>query len=96
MRSEVLGCELRGDYLSVTSKWIHKNKYYGVNIFTSAILRGIWLTKNKMIFDKHAWLDVKVILPDHGMEVDIQGGQEAGDDDMVIFFREADPGTIED
>jgi hypothetical protein len=52
--------------------------------------------KNKMIFDKHVWLDVKVILPDHGMEVDIQGGQEAGDDDMVIFFREADPGTIED
>jgi hypothetical protein len=34
--------------------------------------------------------------PDHGMEVDIQGGQRAGDDDIVIFFGGVEPGTIED
>jgi hypothetical protein len=60
--SEVLGCDVGGDYLSVASKLIHKNKCYGVNIFMFAVLRGIWLTRNKMVFDKQAWLDVKGIL----------------------------------
>jgi hypothetical protein len=30
------------------------------------------------------------------MEADIQGGQDEGDDDMAVYFGEADPGTIED
>jgi hypothetical protein len=62
MMCEMPGCDVGGDDLSVASKWIHKNKCYGVNIFMSVVLRGIWLMRNKMIFDKHAWLDVKGIL----------------------------------
>jgi hypothetical protein len=62
MMSEILGFEVGGDYLSVASKWIHKNKCYGVNIFTSAVLRAIWLTRNRMIFDKQVWLGVNVVL----------------------------------
>jgi hypothetical protein len=53
MMSEVLECDIGMDYLSVASKWIHKDKYYGVNVFTSAVLREIWLTRNKMVFGKH-------------------------------------------
>jgi hypothetical protein len=62
MMSGILGYELGGDYLSVASKWIHKNRCYGVNIFTFAVLRGIWLTRNRMTFDNQVWLDVKVVL----------------------------------
>jgi hypothetical protein len=34
---EVIGCEINSDYLSVASKWINKNKCYGVNIFTTEL-----------------------------------------------------------
>jgi hypothetical protein len=34
-------------------------------------------------------------VPDHGVESYIQGGQDAGDDDKVVFFGGADSGTIE-
>jgi hypothetical protein len=58
----MISCDVGSDYLSVASKWINKNKCYEVNIFPSAVLRGIWLTRNKMVFDKQVWIDVKGIL----------------------------------
>jgi hypothetical protein len=32
--------------LSLASRWIHKKKCYAMNIFTAAVLRGVWLTRN--------------------------------------------------
>jgi hypothetical protein len=60
--SEFLGYEIEGDYLSVASKWIHKDKYFNVNIISTAVLRSIWLTRNDFVFNKQAWVDVKCIL----------------------------------
>jgi hypothetical protein len=62
MVSSILGCELGSDYFSMSSNWIHKNKYYDINVFTSVVLRGIWLTRNNFVFNKQGWLDVNVVL----------------------------------
>jgi hypothetical protein len=47
----VIGCDIGRDYLSIASKWINKNKCYGVNIFTTAVMRSVWLTRNDMVFN---------------------------------------------
>jgi hypothetical protein len=49
-------------YLSVTSKWLQKEKFYNVNIISTVVLRGIWLIRNDFIFNKQVWSDVKLIL----------------------------------
>jgi hypothetical protein len=59
---DYLGFAIGSDYISVASKWIQKEKYYCVNIISSAVMRGIWLTRNDFIFNKHAWSDVKAVL----------------------------------
>jgi hypothetical protein len=37
--SEFLGYELGSNYISVASKWLQKEKYYCVNIISTAVLR---------------------------------------------------------
>jgi hypothetical protein len=49
------------DYLSIASKWLHKDKFYCVNIVSTAVLRGMWLTRNDFVFKKQGWGDVKLI-----------------------------------
>jgi hypothetical protein len=44
------------------AKWLQKGKYYGVNIISFVVLRGLWLTRNDFIFNKHEWVSVKQIL----------------------------------
>jgi hypothetical protein len=39
--SEFLGVEIENDYLSVASKWLHKEKLYCVNVISFAVLRSI-------------------------------------------------------
>jgi hypothetical protein len=46
---EFLGFEIGIDYISITSKWLQKEKYYVGNIITSVVLRGIWLTRNDVV-----------------------------------------------
>jgi hypothetical protein len=58
----IVGCEVGSDYLSVASRWIHKKKCYGINIFTTAVLRGVWLIRNEMVFNNQVWSDVRSIL----------------------------------
>jgi hypothetical protein len=58
----IVGCEVGSDYLSVASRWIHKKKCYGINIFTTAVLRGVWLIRNEMVFNDQVWSDVRSIL----------------------------------
>jgi hypothetical protein len=93
-------CEIGSDYFSVASKWIHKNKCYDINIFTTTVLRGIWLTRNNFIFNKQSWLDVKVVLRRilslilELMETYLQIRETEGDDDMVVFFGEIDPRAV--
>jgi hypothetical protein len=48
--------------MSIASKWLHSEKYYCVSIISSAVLKGIWLMRNNLVFDKQGWLDVKEIL----------------------------------
>jgi hypothetical protein len=57
---EYLGMNIDLDYLSVASKWLHKDKHYRVNIISITVLRGVWLTKNDLVFHKD-WTDVKLI-----------------------------------
>jgi hypothetical protein len=58
---EYLGMNIDLDYLSVASKWLHKDKNYRVNIISITVLRGVWLTKNDLVFHKKDWTDVKLI-----------------------------------
>jgi hypothetical protein len=39
--SDIMGCEIGGDYLSIASRWIHKKNCYTMNIFSTAVLRGV-------------------------------------------------------
>jgi hypothetical protein len=45
-----LDFEIGNDYLSVASKWLYKEKFYCVNIISSAVLRSICLVSNDIIF----------------------------------------------
>jgi hypothetical protein len=60
--SDLVGKEVGGDYVSVESKWLSKEKKYCINVISVAALRSIWLTRNAMIFDKQVWSSVKWIL----------------------------------
>jgi hypothetical protein len=60
--SDLVGIEVGGDYVSVASKWLSKEKNYCINVISAAALRSIWLTRNAMIFDKQVWSSVKWIL----------------------------------
>jgi hypothetical protein len=59
---EYLGFDLGSSYISVASKWLQKEIFDFVNIISTVVLRGIWLTRNDFVFNKHVWLDVKYIL----------------------------------
>jgi hypothetical protein len=60
--SEFLGFEVGTDYVSVASKWLHEDKYYVENTISTAVLRGLWLTRNDFVFNKQEWSDVKLNL----------------------------------
>jgi hypothetical protein len=59
---DFLGIAIGSDYFSVASKWLQKEKYYCVNVISSAVMRGIWLKRNDFIFNKQVWVDVKVVM----------------------------------
>jgi hypothetical protein len=48
--------------LSVAAKWLSKKKYYCANIVSTAVLRGLWLIRNNMVFNAQVWVDVKLVL----------------------------------
>jgi hypothetical protein len=60
--SEFLRFQIGGDYISVASKWLSKEKIYVVNIITAVVLRGLWLTRNDFVFYAQVWSDVKLVL----------------------------------
>jgi hypothetical protein len=57
---------LGADYISVASKWLCKKKSEVVNVISSALLRGIWLTRNEFMFNNQGWSDVKLIPRKYG------------------------------
>jgi hypothetical protein len=59
---ELLGIDIGTDYLSVATKWLQKEKMYCANVISTAVLRGIWLVRNDMIFNKQVWSSVKWVL----------------------------------
>jgi hypothetical protein len=60
--SEFLGFDIGTNYISVASRWLLKNKCYVVNVISTAVLRGIWLIRNDMIFNKQDWTGIKAVL----------------------------------
>jgi hypothetical protein len=38
---ELLGIKIGGDYISIASKWLHKEKFYCVNVISAVVLRSI-------------------------------------------------------
>jgi hypothetical protein len=50
------------DYISVAEKWLHIEKFYGVNMISTTILKGIWLTRNDFVLNNQVWSDVKLVL----------------------------------
>jgi hypothetical protein len=98
---EYLGFDLGSNYISVASKWLQKEIFDFVNIISTVVLKGIWLTRNDFVFNKHVWLDVKCILRriwKLTMEWRIirKETKNGRDDEMIIFFGEGDPRAVED
>jgi hypothetical protein len=60
--NDFLQMEIGDSYISVASKWLHREKFYIANIITSAVLRGLWLTRNYHVFQNQVSLDVKTVL----------------------------------
>jgi hypothetical protein len=60
--NEFLGMSIGSDYMSVAVKWLDKKKYDVVNIISTALLRGIWLTRNDFVFNNQGCSDVKLVL----------------------------------
>jgi hypothetical protein len=42
---EFLRYEIGTNYISIASKWLHKVKFYGANIISTALLQDIWLIR---------------------------------------------------
>jgi hypothetical protein len=59
---EFLGIDICADFISVAARWISKQKCYVVNIISTTVLRGLWLTRNDFVFEKQGWRDVKTML----------------------------------
>jgi hypothetical protein len=57
---------LGADYISLASKWLCKKKSEVVNVISSALLRGIWLTRNEFMFNNQGWSHVKLIPRKYG------------------------------
>jgi hypothetical protein len=54
--------EIGFDYSSVGVKWLSVEKYYNANVISSAVMRGLWLTRNNFMFDNQVWSDVRMVL----------------------------------
>jgi hypothetical protein len=59
---EFVGFVIGVDYLSIASKWLHEKRNCDVNIISTVTLRGIWLTRNDLVFHNQVWLDVKTVM----------------------------------
>jgi hypothetical protein len=99
--NDFLQMEIGDSYISVASKWLHRERFYSANIITFAVLRGLWLTRNDHVFQNQVSLDVKTVLrrilrltvkwrPIFKQE------KSGGDEEMVIFFGGADLRVIGD
>jgi hypothetical protein len=44
---EFVGYEIGRDYLSISSKWLNKEKFY-----VAVVLSGLWLIRNSFVFNK--------------------------------------------
>jgi hypothetical protein len=59
---DFLGVEIGSDYISVASKWLSEEKSYITNIISSAMMRGLWLTRNDFVFNNQVWSNVKIVM----------------------------------
>jgi hypothetical protein len=50
--SDFLGYGMGTVYISIASKWLHKDTFYGANILSTTVLRGIWPIRNDFMFNK--------------------------------------------
>jgi hypothetical protein len=59
---DFLKIEIGSGYVSVASKWLCVEKFYVINVISTAVLRGLWLIRNDFVFNNQVWSDVKLIL----------------------------------
>jgi hypothetical protein len=59
---EFMGMSIGSDYVSIPTRWLNKKRYDAVNIISTVVLRGIWLTQNDFVFNNQSWSVVKLVL----------------------------------
>jgi hypothetical protein len=48
-------------YLDIASRWLCNKKFLQFNFISSAILWGIWNSRNSLVFNRLTWLDLKQV-----------------------------------
>jgi hypothetical protein len=49
------------NFESIASKWLCNKKYMHFNVASSAVLWGLWLNRNNLVFNKTTWINVKQV-----------------------------------
>jgi hypothetical protein len=49
------------NFESITSKWLCIKKFINFNVVSSAILWGLWLNRNNLVFNKITWINLKPV-----------------------------------
>jgi hypothetical protein len=47
------------NFESIATKWLCNKKFMHFNVVSSAILWGLWLNRNNLVFNKTTWINVK-------------------------------------
>jgi hypothetical protein len=49
------------NFESIASKWLCNKKFMHYNVASSAVLWGLWLNRNSLVFNKTTWINVKQV-----------------------------------
>jgi hypothetical protein len=49
------------NFESIASKWLCNKKFMHFNVASSAVLWGLWLNRNSLVFNKITWINVKQV-----------------------------------
>jgi hypothetical protein len=79
---------------------LQEKKNCDVNIISTVVLRGIWLTRNDLIFHNQVWLDVKTILRRMlrlimEWSITFKDMIKVEDGEVVFLLNKTDPRAIE-
>jgi hypothetical protein len=48
-------------YLSLASKWLYNKRFEKFNVFSFAVIWGIWNNRNHLAFNRKTWLSMKQV-----------------------------------